>query len=70
VDCFPAVMTSFSGPAEIAALRRRLAAIRPDFADFEPEEVVLYGSVAERLQRAGLPLSRAHQPGRVPPEQI
>jgi uncharacterized Fe-S cluster-containing radical SAM superfamily protein len=70
VDCFPAVMTSFSSAADIAALRRRMAEIRPDFADFEPEEVVLYGSVAERLRRAGLPLTCAHDPRRVPPEQV
>jgi hypothetical protein len=63
-------MTSFSSAEGIAALRQRLAAIRPDFADFEPEEVVLYGSVADRLKRAGLPLTAAHDPRRVPPEQV
>jgi len=74
VDCFPAVMTSFSSAEDLAALRRRLAEIRPDLAAFEPEEVVLYGEVAARLQRAGLSLGntsgRAHDPRRVPPEQV
>lgn len=70
VECSPAVMTSFSTGSDLAALRRRLAAIQPGFADFEVEEVVLYGSVADRLQRAGLSLAGAYDPRRVPPEQV
>jgi uncharacterized Fe-S cluster-containing radical SAM superfamily protein len=54
VDCFPAVMANFSSPEEIRRLRERLKAIRPDFADFEEEELILYPFVAEHLQKAGL----------------
>jgi uncharacterized Fe-S cluster-containing radical SAM superfamily protein len=35
VDCFPAVITSFSSKDKIKKLRQRLKEIRPDFEDFE-----------------------------------
>jgi uncharacterized Fe-S cluster-containing radical SAM superfamily protein len=54
VDCFPAVMANFSSPEEIKRLKQRLKAIRPDFADFEEEELILYPFVIEHLQKAGL----------------
>jgi uncharacterized Fe-S cluster-containing radical SAM superfamily protein len=54
VDCFPAVMSNFSTSEEIKKLRGRLKEIRPDFADFEEEELVLYPFVQENLQKAGL----------------
>jgi uncharacterized Fe-S cluster-containing radical SAM superfamily protein len=54
VDCFPAVMAHFSSPGEIEQLRRMLKGIRPDFADFEEEELILYPFVMDHLQRAGL----------------
>jgi uncharacterized Fe-S cluster-containing radical SAM superfamily protein len=54
VDCFPAVMTNFSSPEEIKELRRTLKGIRPDFANFEEDELILYPFVVDRLQRAGL----------------
>ncbi len=54
VDCFPAVMSNFSSPGKIRRLRQILKEIRPDFADFEEEELVLYPFVLEHLQRAGL----------------
>jgi len=57
IDCFPAVMVNFSIQKEIQKLRQRLKAIRPDFADFEEEELILYPSVLEHLQKAGLSLS-------------
>jgi uncharacterized Fe-S cluster-containing radical SAM superfamily protein len=53
VDCFPAVMANFSSPGEIKQLRQRLGEIRPDFADFEEEELILYPFVVDHLQRAG-----------------
>jgi hypothetical protein len=31
--------------------------IRPDFADFEEEELILYPFVLEHIQKAGLPLT-------------
>jgi len=54
VDCFPAVMANFSSPEEIKRLRRTLEEIRPDFADFEEEELILYPFVMDHLQRARL----------------
>jgi len=43
VPCHPAVMVSFSSPENLAALRKRLAAIHPEFEDFEEEFYVRYG---------------------------
>jgi len=54
VDCFPAVMANFSTSEEIKKLRERLKEIRPDFADFEEEELIVYPFVVEHLQKAGL----------------
>jgi uncharacterized Fe-S cluster-containing radical SAM superfamily protein len=54
VDCFPAVMSDFSSREEIIRLRQRLKEIRPDFEDFEEEELILYPFVVEHLQKAGL----------------
>jgi uncharacterized Fe-S cluster-containing radical SAM superfamily protein len=54
VDCFPAVMTNFSSPEETKKLRQRLRAIRPDFADFEEEELILYPFVLDHIQKANL----------------
>jgi hypothetical protein len=50
-------MANFSIQKEIQKLRQRLKAIRPDFADFEEEELILYPFVLEHLQKAGLSLS-------------
>lgn len=54
VDCFPAVMANFSSQEEIEKLRERLKEIRPDFYDFEEEELILYPFVVEHLQKAGI----------------
>jgi len=54
VDCFPAVMANFSTQEELQRLRQRLKEIRPDFTDFEEEELILYPFVVEHLQKAGL----------------
>lgn len=54
VNCFPAVMANFSSLEEIKRLRQRLKAIRPDFADFEEEDLILYPFVEENLRKAGL----------------
>jgi uncharacterized Fe-S cluster-containing radical SAM superfamily protein len=56
VDCFPAVMANFSSQDEIKKLRERLNVIRPDFADFEEEELILYPFVEENLKKAGIPI--------------
>ena len=54
VDCFPAVMANFSSQEGIKRLKKRLKGIRPDFEDFEEEELILYPFVSEHLQKAGL----------------
>jgi uncharacterized Fe-S cluster-containing radical SAM superfamily protein len=54
VDCFPAVMANFSTSEEIKKLRGRLKEIRPDFADFEEEDLILYPFVQENLQKANI----------------
>ncbi len=66
----PAVMMSFSTPAHLEALGKRLAAIAPGLADIEAEELVLYGDVAERLKRAGIRYHSAYLPEKIPPEQV
>ncbi|HMK52368.1 MAG TPA: radical SAM protein [Thermodesulfobacteriota bacterium] len=57
VDCIPAVMANFSSQEEIGKLRTKLKEIRPDFEDFEEEELILYPFVVDHLQRAGIPLT-------------
>jgi uncharacterized Fe-S cluster-containing radical SAM superfamily protein len=57
VDCFPAVMANFSSQEEIKKLRQRLKEIRPDFEDFEEEDLILYPFVVEHIQETGLPCS-------------
>jgi uncharacterized Fe-S cluster-containing radical SAM superfamily protein len=54
VDCFPAVMANFSSLEDIKKLKERLKAIRPDFADFEEEELIFYPFVEENLRKAGV----------------
>ncbi|NWG03366.1 MAG: radical SAM protein [Syntrophaceae bacterium] len=58
VDCFPAVMTNFSSQEEVKGLRGRLKEIRPDFVDFEEEELILYPFVQENLQKARIPIPK------------
>ena len=57
VNCFPAVMSNFSSKEEIEKLRQRLKNIRPDFEDFEEEELILYPFVLENIQKGGFPLA-------------
>ena len=54
VDCFPAVMANFSSQEELMKLSQKLKGIRPDFANFEEEELILYLFVMDHLQKAGL----------------
>ena len=54
VRVHPAVMASFSPPRRLAALARRLAEIDPDLADYEAEELMLYGGVERRLRERRL----------------
>jgi uncharacterized Fe-S cluster-containing radical SAM superfamily protein len=62
VDCLPAVMTNFSSQEEIERLRQRLKEIRPDFGDFEEEELILYPFVQENLKKAGISYSELRNP--------
>jgi uncharacterized Fe-S cluster-containing radical SAM superfamily protein len=61
--CFPAVMANFSGQREVERLRQRLKDIRPDFAEFEEEELILYPFVINHLQNAGLRWTGGYVPG-------
>lgn len=70
VQVQPAVMSSFSSPEHIRSLKKRLGRIHPDLAEVEIEELVLYGEVAERLEKAKLKYRTAYQPRRIPPEQV
>ncbi|OGI43052.1 MAG: hypothetical protein A2150_06515 [Candidatus Muproteobacteria bacterium RBG_16_64_11] len=70
VAVHPAVMVSFSSDEAIASLRARLGAIAARFADFEVEELVLYGDVAERLAAAHIRYRTAYTPRSIPPEQV
>jgi uncharacterized Fe-S cluster-containing radical SAM superfamily protein len=63
VDCFPAVITDFSSREAIKKLRQELKAIRPDFEDFEEEELILYPFVSENIQKAGLPFRETQKGG-------
>lgn len=66
----PAVMASFSPPKHLRNLQKRLGRIHPDLEDIEIEELVLYGDVAERLEKAKLTYRTAYSPRRIPPEQV
>ena len=54
VDCFPAIMSNFSSKDDMDKLRQRLERMRPDFANLEEEEVILYPFVVDHLEKAGL----------------
>ena len=54
VQVQPAVMVSFSSAENIRAIRKKLGTIAPRFKDIEMEELVLYGDVEKRLQKAKL----------------
>jgi uncharacterized Fe-S cluster-containing radical SAM superfamily protein len=61
VNCFPAVMSNFSSKEEIETLRQSLKDIRPDFEDFEEEELILYPFVLDHIQKAGISPSPARR---------
>jgi hypothetical protein len=63
-------MISFSPPENIAALRKRLKAINPAFEEFEVEELILYPSVEERLNKLKADYITWHRPESIPAEQI
>jgi len=47
-------MANFSSQEEIKRLRQRLKEIRPDFEDFEEEDLILYPFVEENLKKRGV----------------
>jgi uncharacterized Fe-S cluster-containing radical SAM superfamily protein len=70
VKVHPAVMVSFSPKENAQTLQKRLKEIHPSFEDFEVEELVFWGKVAERLEKAGIDYRSAYQPEGIPPEQV
>lgn len=54
IDCFPAIMPNFSSKEDMEKLRVKLEQLRPDFANLEEEELILYPFVVEHLEKAGL----------------
>lgn len=59
-----------SSPENIKDFKRRLREIHKNFKDFEVEELVLYGTVEERLIKAGLSYNSAYEPECIPPRQV
>jgi hypothetical protein len=47
-------MISFSSPEAVEAMKKRLGNIRRDLAEFEIEELVVYGDLEDRLIKADL----------------
>lgn len=70
VEVHPAVMVSFSPPENIQNLRDGLRRIDPRLANMEIEELVFWGEVKERLQKAGFEFRTAYRPQSIPPEQV
>jgi len=71
VSCHPSVMASFSQRKSLQNLIQRLKQINPDLAKgLEIEELILYPHVIKKMERHKLKYYKAHQPERVPPEQI
>lgn len=70
VSCHPSVMVSFSSEENLEALRERLGKINPAFADFEVEELMFFGNVKERLEKAGIKWHGAYEPGKAPERLI
>jgi uncharacterized Fe-S cluster-containing radical SAM superfamily protein len=60
VDCYPAVVVSFSERSSVNSLRERLRRIHPSFADFEAEEIFLNPDIERRLEKRGLGSSLPH----------
>lgn len=70
VSVHPAVMLSFSTAPNIDLLRHRLARIHRSFANFEAEELVLYGDTGKHLHKAGISYQGAYDHRYLPPEQV
>ena len=69
VHVHPACMISFSTPANIDALKKRLRQLNPAFEDLEAEELILYPAVEERLKDRNVDYFTGHRPERISAEQ-
>jgi uncharacterized Fe-S cluster-containing radical SAM superfamily protein len=71
ISCHPAMMTSFSSKEHVKKLTQNLKQACPDLAEeLEIEELILYPHVLKRIKRYGLTFASAHEPSKVPSEQI
>lgn len=70
VSVHVASMISFSPLENVMGLRSRLKEIHPSLEDFEPEELILYPHIEERLNRLNIRYYTAYSPNKIPPEQI
>lgn len=70
VNAHPACMVSFSTDENIAILRKRLKAIKPEFENFEVEELILYPAVEERLKKLEVKYIKGYKPECIPAEQV
>ncbi len=70
VSTHAACMVSFSTPDTVASLKKLLRSINLHLEQIEVEELTLYPHVEQRLKDAQCTFYTAHQPDRVPPEQV
>lgn len=70
VSVHPACMISFSTQDDTNNLRIRLKEIHPSLEDFEPEELILYPHIEERLKQRNIKYFSAYKPDNIPPDQI
>jgi len=71
VSCHPSVMASFSTEESLEDLTIRLSGISNKLAEcLEVEELILYPNVKEKMKKYGLRYYVAHQPDKVPKEQV
>lgn len=70
VNVQPAAMVSFSPLEKVNALKKRLGEIAPQLRELEIEELVLYGNIKDRLEKAGIVYRSAYKPKDIPSEQI
>jgi len=71
ISCHPSVMASFSQRKSLQTLVQRLKQINPVLVEeLEIEELILYPHVVKKMEEYKMKYYKAHQPERVPPEQI
>lgn len=71
INCWPAVMLSFSPRENYQRLKKEIKTIRPSLArELEEEYVFLYPHVRERLKKAKLKTIKSYSADRIPEELI